>query len=102
MARARGGVAVDRVLIYGAAGGGYGGGSEQISAPGVSSTTSNNRPLWTVGGGIEGAVLPNLLIRAEYLYVQTFDTNSTIGAVTITNHVSDSIARVGLSYKFMP
>lgn len=100
MGRARFGVAFDRVLLYAAGGGGYGGEREEISTPAFDGTGTSIRPFWTVGAGLEFAVLKNFTIRAEYLFAQSFNQTSTISPVTITNHMRDNIGLIGLSYKF--
>jgi outer membrane immunogenic protein len=63
---------------------------------------------WTVGSGVQYALTPHWLIKAEYLYVsfpsQTLhEFNPTFPTFTetlTTNRLTASIVRVGLDYKF--
>jgi outer membrane immunogenic protein len=112
-ARARLGVAVDRVLFYVTGGAAFGtlrtvdtlgtfGGA--LISP-VNSSIS--RAGWTVGGGVEWAFLGNLIVKAEYLYVDlgTFDVPipcqflCTTANDTVVHHkYTDNVFRLGLNY----
>jgi len=62
---------------------------------------------YTVGGGIEGFVAPNLLLRAEYRYSDfggrshsDFSGGGLLDDIYSRTHLSSSMATVGLAYKF--
>jgi outer membrane immunogenic protein len=72
----------------------------------VSVTT---RTGWTVGGGVEGAISANWLLRAEYLYAGFGTVTNTVasaaggfGPTTLVyqDKLSEQVVRVGASYKF--
>jgi outer membrane immunogenic protein len=94
--RGRAGVAVDNVYIYGT--GGYAHFEFKSESPGFSETF--NRGGWTIGAGIDVAVVGNLIARAEYLYLRSFDKTDTVGPFTVTDHLTDNIVRGALMYKF--
>jgi outer membrane immunogenic protein len=114
-ARARVGVAVNRMLLYVTGGAAFGTIKTTdtlgtFNGFGVATTdTTAKRTGWTVGGGIEFAMGYNWLLRAEYLYVDlgTFDAAIACQFVcvdatdTVVHHkYTDNIVRVGVSYKF--
>jgi outer membrane immunogenic protein len=112
-ARLRLGAAFDRVLVYATGGAAWTNASDNLSgtAFGVTATLVNlsaSKVGWTVGGGIEFAVLDNLIARGEYLYIATSNITNTApvtallggGTITETAQLKDSIVRFGLSYKF--
>ena len=101
--RLRLGYAVDRALFY--VTGGYAGVSTRASindVPNAFAATQNNwRSGGVIGGGIEYAFTNNISAKAEYLWAPL--QNKTYWAGTPdqeTNHMSMSLARVGLNYKF--
>jgi outer membrane immunogenic protein len=100
--RGRAGVAIDRVLVYGTGGGGYGEFKSEAAAGGLSVSTSTQRGLWTVGAGVEVAATQNVIFGVEYLYLRTADVITNVGPVTVTSHLSDNIVRGRLSVKFGP
>jgi outer membrane immunogenic protein len=71
MLAARFGVAYDRFLLYGKAGGGWAENNATITnlVTSVSVSASNTNTGWLVGGGIEWAFLPNWSAKVEYDYV---------------------------------
>jgi outer membrane immunogenic protein len=95
-ARVRGGVAMDRVLLYLTGGGAYV--ARNVAIP---TTSVSVQGVGFVGGaGIERLITPNITLRAEYLYLQTLDDSSTtIYGAQGTSHWSDNIFRVGVNYK---
>ena len=114
-ARARVGVAVNRMLLYVTGGAAFGTIKTTdtlgtFNGFGVATTdTSARRTGWTAGAGIEVAMGYNWLLRAEYLYVDlgTFDAAIACQFVcvdatdTVVHHkYTDNIVRVGASYKF--
>jgi len=73
----------------------------------MAGSVTNTLTGWTVDGGVEYGFTPNWLLKAEYLYVG-FPSQSvnefnpgfpTFTGIT-SNHLSTSIFRVGLDYKF--
>jgi outer membrane immunogenic protein len=134
-ARGRIGYAADQILFFATGGLAYG----RVSVSGTNSFTntdvfcaiglgcittassgatpfgaSRTNAGWTLGGGVEGALLPmsRWTWKAEYLHVDlgSLDTSvvpaiSAISAgpappVTTHTHFSDDIIRVGLNYRF--
>ena len=111
--RGRAGVAIDRVLLYGTAGGAWLSGKDRLNATvGGASVELISLSLdgwgWTAGGGIEFATLGNLTVKAEYLYLQSTSVSGSApiplalggGTLTVTGKVHDHIGRVGVNYKF--
>lgn len=96
--RARFGWALgQRTLVYGT--GGYAGSNFKASVAGVSDEKFRNG--WTLGAGVEYALLPQWTVKGEYLYVDYGSQNYFAGtalARSISN--TDSLFRVGLNYKF--
>lgn len=102
----RGGIAVDRVLLFGTAGLAVGGITASTNpAPGASTGTFSSAVWgWTVGGGAELAVTDAVSVKAEYAYydfatVQApVNTLANVGATDIKSHAH--IVKLGLNYKF--
>ncbi len=71
--RGRAGYAVDRALFYGTAGFAASKNTIGLSAPlrGVSALQANFQGGWTLGGGLEYLITPNLSAKGEYLYTST-------------------------------
>jgi outer membrane receptor protein involved in Fe transport/opacity protein-like surface antigen len=101
--RGRLGMAFDRTLVYGTAGGVAG---ELRSIANIPAGTTNRTVTygtWIAGTGIEYGITDNLSARVEYLY---FDkghiATGVIGppATTITSRVQDNLVRAGLNYRF--
>ncbi len=94
--RARLGYAVDRVLFYGAGGLAYGRGDLTIG--GLSNKQTHFG--WTIGGGVEAMIAPNITARLEYLYADLGkETYASIGGPVRVNY-DTSIVRMGMNYKF--
>jgi len=97
--RGRVGYAMDRIMIYGTAGG-------AVSDVKVSSSalpwTSNTELGWAAGAGIEGAITDNLTAKVEYLFTDYGSTNCTVASCGGTGTVKfdESMVRAGLNYKF--
>jgi outer membrane immunogenic protein len=110
--RGRAGVVFDRTLVYATGG---------VAIAGVKTTLNDVYPVgivtttsmptyvgWTIGGGAEMALWSNWSAKAEYLYVDLgskqndFYEPSPPGWPRISTniHVTTSIVRVGLNYKF--
>jgi outer membrane immunogenic protein len=107
--RGRAGVAWDRILFYGTAGGAFG--NLQTTLNGV--TTTHTQDGWTAGVGVEAALAENWTAKIEYLYV---DLGSTSAAGTcsgaapaicaagtpfsVNANLTANLIRAGLNYKF--
>jgi outer membrane immunogenic protein len=111
--RGRFGVAVDRLLIFGTAGGAFG--NAQTVLNGV--TTTHTKTGWTAGVGAEYAFAQNWTAKVEYLYVDLGTTTANVtcvaGAVCavvggvapgtiipISVGLTDNLIRAGVNYKF--
>lgn len=94
--RARVGYAVDRVMLYGTGGLGYGRGDLRIGGLSDKQTQLG----WTLGGGIEAMVAPQLSARIEYLYMDLGrDTYASVfGPVNVG--FTTGLLRAGVNYKF--
>jgi outer membrane immunogenic protein len=111
------------LLLYGTGGFAYGGlkittiGTNVAAAPpcnGVglavycaSGATSSVAVGWTVGGGLQYAIAPQWLVKAEYLYVDLGKQSATYpdldvagGLVTSTTTFRLNVVRGGLDYRF--
>jgi outer membrane immunogenic protein len=121
--RGRIGYAWDRVMLYATGGLAYGevkvagtntvSGTAGIFGPFLAVTAIGHSKVnagWTVGAGIEGALVDHWTWKAEYLYMDlgsvndpdelvTF-INASGGRVTTHTNFTDNIVRVGLNYKF--
>jgi outer membrane immunogenic protein len=111
--RGRLGIAWDRVLIYGTGGVAFGGINTDFELSGVaagvpffaSTSRSNSRTGWTVGGGIEYAVTNNWSIGAEYRFTD-FGTISREAALpgggffSAHRRLEENQVQGRISYKF--
>lgn len=98
--RGRLGFAAGRFMPYVTAGGAFG--DIRASTPGFAGDSTTNVG-WTVGGGIEFAVLEHLSLKGEYLFVDLGNFNCGLGCgAASTDRVSfnASIVRGGLNYRF--
>jgi outer membrane immunogenic protein len=105
-ARARIGYAADRVLWY--ATGGVAWGTNEVgaslAAPGLflAGTASDTHVGWTVGAGVEWALVDNWTAKVEYLYLDLGNASYLGGPaaggfnVDLTAHT----VKVGLNYRF--
>jgi outer membrane immunogenic protein len=108
--RARVGVAVDRVLVYGTGGVAFMDVSDKLTVPnGTLVNTSDTKTGWTAGAGVEVAFTENWIARIEYLFVEakpsvTGTVPASLGGGTITESatIKDSVVRVGVNFKFRP
>jgi outer membrane immunogenic protein len=96
--RARVGYAVDRVLIYGTAGGAFG----NVMANSAASTSfqSETKAGWTAGAGVEAALADNWTARIEYLFVDLQNGSFNTAGGPISVKFDASLIRVGVDYKF--
>ena len=99
--RGRLGYAAGRFMPYVTAGGAFG--NIQASTPGLSGNNSTNAG-WTVGAGLEFALVGNWTLKAEYLFVDLGKFNCGLGCNTTstTDNVSfdANIVRAGVNYRF--
>lgn len=97
---ARGGVAVNNVLIYGK--GGYAWTDNQISASvlGLTASESHFHNGWTVGGGIEWAFAGSWSVKGEYMFAQYLSETylASLGGVALAANVNT--VKVGINYRF--
>jgi opacity protein-like surface antigen len=101
--RGRVGMAFDRTLIYGTAGGAAGELRSIVAIPAGTTNTTVTHGSWIAGAGIEYGITDNLSARVEYLYLdKRHIATGFIGppATTITSRVQDNLVRAGLNYRF--
>lgn len=127
--RGRLGFAWDRALIYATGGVAFGGFNTNFNGFGVgaggvpifgSTSVSDTRVGWTVGGGIQYAVTNNWSVRAEYRYTDFGSFNEALfpglGGIGVTgpagaivrgaflnggdHHIQQNLVQVGFDYKF--
>jgi opacity protein-like surface antigen/outer membrane receptor protein involved in Fe transport len=101
--RGRIGVAFDRYMIYGTAGGAAGELRSNIVIPAGTTTTTVTYGTWTAGAGVEYGITDNLSARVEYLHLDKANiATGVIGppVTTITDHLQENLVRAGLNYRF--
>lgn len=94
--RGRAGIALDRFLIYGTAGG-AGTDLELSSAAGSDEQTLWG---WTAGAGVEGQVLDNVTARIEYRFTDYFDEDFNLGGAAVNSDFDTQTIRGGVGIKF--
>jgi outer membrane immunogenic protein len=92
--RGRVGYAIDRVLVYGTAGGAVG--DIKSAATGIGSV-DNTEFGWTAGAGLEFGITENVTAKVEYLFVDLQSSNSQVPAPV---SFDTSLIRAGLNFKF--
>ncbi|MFC4623871.1 outer membrane protein [Daeguia caeni] len=103
-ARARVGVAVDRMLPYVA--GGLALGNVKSSATIVKgsdtviATKSDTQTGWTLGAGIDYAATDNIIVRGEYRYTDYGTNNYGVGDDHFSTKMKTHDLRLGAAYKF--
>ncbi len=97
--RARAGVAIDRVLIYGTGGIAFTDMKTELNGPVGFSSDSQNLTGWTIGAGVELALTENLSMKGEYLYTDFGDKDYGIGGTTVPVSLDGSTVRLGLNYR---
>ena len=110
--RGRGGIAFDRLLVYGTGGVAFGTGPTINNfnpflvgaGPFVNNVNNGNnwRVGYTVGAGVEYAFLPNWSVKAEYLFTDLGRTNNNNGFFFNNNNFRERnhIVRAGINYHF--
>ena len=101
--RARIGMAFDRTLVYGTAGGAAGELRSIANIPAGTTNTTVTYGSWVAGAGIEYGLTDNLSARVEYLYLDK--NNIATGVIgppptQITTHLQENLVRAGLNYRF--
>jgi outer membrane immunogenic protein len=94
------GFAANNALFYATGGYAHIGTETSASFLDVTATERDNRGGWTVGGGIELGFTPNWSLKAEYLYIRSFDEDITFFGVPIGWRLETHVARIGLNYRF--
>jgi outer membrane immunogenic protein len=110
---ARFGVAYDRVLFYGKAGGGWVGAdsftvTNLATGASITGSNSNTDSGWLVGGGLEWAFADNWSARVEYdflglsnrTFVVPFGSPFLAGDTFTTGNRNVQMLTVGLNYRF--
>lgn len=100
--RGRLGYAWDRILVFATGGWAYAG-LEHFNNSGAGETLTKNQSGWTVGGGLEYALNPKWLVRAEYRYYDlgTYQNSAPTNGV-LPYEVKNKLSTVtaGIAYKF--
>ncbi len=95
--RLRGGFLVtEYLLIYGTGGVAYG----HVKVGNDAFVATTPAVGWTLGGGAEYALGPNIVIGAEYLHVDLDGPSLTVGTQTIGTRSPIDLVRGRLSYRF--
>jgi outer membrane immunogenic protein len=98
--RGRAGYSFDRFLPY--VTGGLAFGDIHASTPGFAGATQTNLG-WTIGAGVEAAIVANWSAKAEYLHVDLGSFNCGLSCgLAITDSVSlhEELLRGGVNYRF--
>lgn len=101
--RGRVGMAFDRLLPYVTAGWAYGRGGIDGTSTTVQFNAGQSYSGWTVGAGVEWAMLNQWSAKAEYLYIDFGNGPTSLAAngFNITSgKLTTHIARLGLNYHF--
>lgn len=101
-ARARLGYALDSFMPYVTGGLAITNASIEASAPAGAFSDKTTRIGYAVGTGIDYMLSQNWVARAEYLYLDTGKKQTTLLGVTDNLRITNSVARLGLIYKFEP
>jgi outer membrane immunogenic protein len=99
--RGRLGYAADRFMPFVTGGAAFG--DIRASTPGFGAVSADKTG-WTMGGGLEAALIGNWTAKVEYLYVDLgkFNCGLNCGAGLVTDNVSfhTNVLRAGVNYKF--
>lgn len=95
--RARAGIALDPVLLYGT--GGLAVANSKLSSD--TGSDSNTRIGWTVGAGAEAKFTQNIVGRLEYRYSDYGKKDFDLGGLDdVSSKLTTNEIRVGVGYKF--
>ena len=94
--RGRAGIALDRFLVYGTAGGA----ATDIELSSAAGSDDAVLWGWTAGGGVEGMVTDNVTARVEYRYTDFEDETFTLGGAPVNSDFSSHAVRGGIGLKF--
>ena len=95
--RARAGIALDPVLLYGT--GGLAVANSKLSSD--TGSDSNTRIGWTVGAGAEAKFTQNIVGRVEYRYSDYGKKDFDLGGLDdVSSKLTTNEIRVGVGYKF--
>jgi outer membrane immunogenic protein len=99
-ARLRYGYAFDNILPYVTAGVSMGRLFAHIAGTPLGTQTKNNLS-WTVGGGVEVAIVGPWRAKLEYLYVDLdgFSCDISCGGSTVSNNLRANVIRAGINYR---
>ena len=100
--RGRAGFAFNNFLVFGTGGWAYANIRHTNNAA-PTDTFDNDMSGWTIGGGVEYALLPRWTVRADYRYYDFGSYTRSVPANGITPYSVDNSLQtitVGLSYKF--
>jgi outer membrane immunogenic protein len=97
-----------QVLVYVTGGGAFSGVTLRNYVPGsalLNVSQENTLSGWTVGGGFEYGFTPNWSVKVEGLYIEYqrsnyFRFNDPVAGATMSNRLTEGVARVGLNYRF--
>jgi outer membrane immunogenic protein len=102
--RGRVGYAWDRVMLYGTGGWAWGKDKVTLTTPAIGFSVSDTASLsgWTVGGGLEWALIDNWTAKVEYLYLSysSLDVLSNFVVGGFNADLDAHTVRVGLNYRF--
>jgi len=99
--RARGGVAIDRALLFVTAGVAIGSPETTVMIGNTVLSGSDTRAAFTVGGGAEYAFTNNWIGKVEYRYTDYgTKTIGTIEGINVKNSIQSNTITAGVSYKF--
>lgn len=99
--RARGGVAIDRALLFVTAGVAIGSPETTAMIGNTVLSGSDTRAAFTVGGGAEYAFTNNWIGKVEYRYTDYgTKTVGTIAGWNVKNSIQSNTITAGVSYKF--
>ena len=94
--RARVGIALDRFLLYGTAGGAI----TELEAESPAGADDAALWGWTAGAGAEAMVLDNVTARVEYRYSDYEDETFTLGNTPVDTEFDTHSVRAGVGVKF--
>jgi outer membrane immunogenic protein len=108
--RGRAGIASDRWFGYLTAGAAFAGTTINVCNGFGCVGDSRDRIGWTLGAGVEYALIDNWTVKLEYLYANFgaptyLGSGSTLGGLPVVPRnvpLSESLARVGVNYRFGP